>query len=92
MVDPIPAGRRSITPHLVVQGADIDTAFPRAVEAGATPTMQPEDTFWGDRFGKLKDPFGHDWAMATHVRDVAPEEMEEAVKKSMGDWDGGGSD
>jgi PhnB protein len=36
--------------------------------------------FWGDRFGKLTDPFGHQWALATHIEDVAPEEMEKRAR------------
>ncbi|HEX3685324.1 MAG TPA: VOC family protein [Bryobacteraceae bacterium] len=54
---------------------DVDSVFNQAVKAGAKPDMPPQDMFWGDRFGKLTDPFGHLWALATHVEDVAPEEM-----------------
>ena len=54
---------------------DVDATFQRAVDAGATPTMPPSDMFWGDRYGKLKDPFGHEWSVGTHVEDVPPEEM-----------------
>jgi PhnB protein len=54
---------------------DVDAVFNRAVEAGAKSDMPPSDMFWGDRFGKLTDPFGHLWGIATHVEDVAPEEM-----------------
>lgn len=65
----------------------VDAFMARAVSAGATVTQPPTDMFWGDRFGKLRDPFGHEWAVATHVEDVPPEEiarrMEEA-SKSMG--------
>jgi PhnB protein len=62
---------------------DVDAVFERAVDAGATPDMPPQDMFWGDRFGKLTDPFGHLWALATHVEDVAPEEMKNRVEKAM---------
>ncbi|MCC6860246.1 MAG: VOC family protein [Bryobacterales bacterium] len=54
---------------------DVDAAFKQAVSAGATANMPPSDMFWGDRFGKLSDPFGHHWGLATHKEDVAPEEM-----------------
>ena len=54
---------------------DVDQVFARAVEAGAQATMPPTDMFWGDRFAALTDPFGHSWQLATHVEDVAPEEM-----------------
>jgi PhnB protein len=54
---------------------DVDKIFDQAVKAGAKADMQPQDMFWGDRFGKLTDPFGHYWALATHIEDVTPEEM-----------------
>jgi PhnB protein len=54
---------------------DVDSAFNRAVKAGARADMQPSDMFWGDRYGKFTDPFGHQWGVATHIEDVAPEEM-----------------
>jgi PhnB protein len=55
---------------------DIDALYKQAVDAGATSLMEPDDMFWGDRFGSVQDPFGHSWTIATHVEDVAPEEME----------------
>jgi uncharacterized glyoxalase superfamily protein PhnB len=54
---------------------DVDTAFQRAVDAGAKTIMPPTDMFWGDRFGTLVDPFGHQWSMATHKEDLSPEEI-----------------
>lgn len=60
---------------LLIYTEDVDAAFARAVDAGATATMPPTDMFWGDRYGRLRDPFGHDWALATHIEDVGPEEM-----------------
>lgn len=54
---------------------DVDSSFNRAVKAGARADMQPSDMFWGDRYGKFTDPFGHQWGVATHIEDVAPEEM-----------------
>ena len=54
---------------------DVDAAFKRAIDAGATAEMEPDDMFWGDRFCSLRDPFGHSWQIATHVEDVPPEEM-----------------
>ena len=62
---------------------DVDAAFKQAVDAGATVTMELADQFWGDRFGTVKDPFGHSWSMATHVEDVAPEEMAARAEKAM---------
>jgi PhnB protein len=60
---------------LMLYVADVDAVFARATKAGCTAQMPPTDMFWGDRYGKLKDPFGHDWAIATHKEDVAPQEM-----------------
>lgn len=54
---------------------DCDAAFQRAIDAGATPLMPPQDMFWGDRYGVLIDPFSHQWAFATHIADPTPEEM-----------------
>jgi PhnB protein len=62
--------------YLYIYTQDVDAAFNRAVKAGAKVSMQPSNMFWGDRYGKLTDPFGHQWGIATHVEDVAPEEMQ----------------
>jgi PhnB protein len=61
--------------YLFLYAPDVDTIFNRAVEAGAQVSMPVVDMFWGDRYGKLTDPFGHSWGIATHVEDVAPDEM-----------------
>jgi|SRR5690242_12950836 PhnB protein len=58
---------------------DVDASFRRAIHAGARETMPVQNMFWGDRFGKLSDPFGHRWLLATHVEDVSPAEMEERM-------------
>jgi PhnB protein len=63
---------------------DVDSVVKRAVDAGATVTMEVADQFWGDRFGTITDPFGHVWSIATHVEDVPEEEMEERMKAAMG--------
>ena len=62
---------------------DVDAVVKRAVDAGATVTMEVADQFWGDRFGTITDPFGHVWSIATHVEDVPPEEMAERAKAAM---------
>ena len=54
---------------------DVDTLVQQARDAGATVVHEPEDMFWGDRFGTLQDPYGHVWHVATHVEDVDPDEM-----------------
>ena len=61
---------------------DVDAAFKRAVAAGAKADQQPTDMFWGDRYGKLTDPFGHSWSLATHKEDVAPEEMKRRTQEA----------
>jgi uncharacterized glyoxalase superfamily protein PhnB len=68
-----------VTLHLYV--GDVDAVVARAVAAGAKVTMAVADQFWGDRYGKLEDPFGHHWSIATHVRDVSMDEAMEAMKK-----------
>jgi uncharacterized glyoxalase superfamily protein PhnB len=68
----------SVTIHLYV--GDADECVARAVKAGARVTMPLDDMFWGDRYGKLEDPFGHHWSVATHVRDVSREEMQKAMQ------------
>jgi PhnB protein len=62
---------------------DVDSVYNRAVGAGATADMPPADMFWGDRFGRLTDPFGHAWSLATHIEDVAPEEMGKRAQAAM---------
>jgi PhnB protein len=62
---------------------DVDAFVKKAVDQGATITMEVADQFWGDRFGSIQDPFGHSWAIATHVEDVPPEEMAERAKEAM---------
>jgi PhnB protein len=67
-----------VTIHLYVEDADAFAA--RAVKAGAKITMPLDDMFWGDRYGTLVDPFGHNWSVGTHIRDVSAEEMQQAMK------------
>jgi PhnB protein len=62
---------------------DVDAAWKRAVDAGAKVLQPLADQFWGDRYGRLADPFGHDWALATHIEDVPPEEMAGRMAKMM---------
>ncbi len=75
-------GGTPVTIHRYVE--DCDAAFKRAVEAGATVKMPPEDMFWGDRYAVVTDPFGHSWSLATHIRDLSPEEVAEGMNKQMG--------
>jgi PhnB protein len=68
---------------LFVYVSDVDSVFKQAVSAGAKADMPVQDMFWGDRYGKVTDPFGHHWGLATHVEDVAPDEMERRSKAFM---------
>jgi PhnB protein len=69
---------------ILVYVENVDAAFDRAVKAGAKVEMPVQNMFWGHRFGKLTDPFGHSWQMATHKEDVAPEEMGRRMKAAFG--------
>ncbi len=62
-----------VTMHLYVR--DADAVFNSAVAAGAEVRMPMADMFWGDRYGLVIDPFGHQWSIATHKRDLTPEQM-----------------
>jgi PhnB protein len=62
---------------------NVDEAIQTAAEAGATVTMPPEDQFWGDRFGQVRDPFGHLWQLATRIEELTPEEVERRGREFM---------
>ncbi len=72
-LSPKSRGGTSVYLHLYL--ADADAAFNRAVQAGCTIRMPVSDTFWGDRYGVVEDPFGHQWAIATHQHDYTPEQI-----------------
>ncbi len=71
------------TGSLFLYVTDVDTAFKKAMDAGCTSLMPLTDMFWGDRFGKLRDPFGNEWGMATHREDVPRSQMAERAKAAM---------
>lgn len=60
---------------------DAEGAFERAVNAGSRVEMPLTDMFWGDRYGRIIDPFGHEWAIAQHIRDMTPEEIQAAAEQ-----------
>lgn len=74
-------GGSPVTIHLYVE--DVDAFVERAVAAGAKSTMPVQDMFWGDRYGQLEDPFGHRWSVATHLREVSPEQMQQAMREML---------
>ena len=68
---------------LTIYCEDTDALYARALEAGATQVREPSDAFFGDRVGTLRGPFGHKWAIATHLRDMTSEELEQAMQQAF---------
>jgi PhnB protein len=75
-------GSSPVTIHLAVE--DADAVFNQAVAAGATVTMPLDNMFWGDRYGKLVDPFGHHWSVATHLEDLTDEQINQRAAAIFG--------
>ncbi|MBZ5686482.1 MAG: VOC family protein [Acidobacteriia bacterium] len=80
-LSPQSIGGSSMGLHIYIE--NVDAAFDRAVKAGAQVEMPVADQFWGDRYGKLKDPFGHKWSIATHVKDMSADEMKRSMDDAM---------
>ncbi|MGD1079567.1 MAG: VOC family protein [Candidatus Sulfotelmatobacter sp.] len=80
-LSPQTSGGAGMGVHIYVEG--VDAAFDRAVKAGAEIEMPVMDQFWGDRYGKLKDPFGHKWSIATHTKDLSMDEMKRGMDEAM---------
>jgi PhnB protein len=78
-----PKGAGATTAYVVLYVKDVDALFERAVAAGGTAAMPPQDMFWGDRYGVVVDPFGHNWSLATHIRDLTPEEMMKGMEEAF---------
>jgi PhnB protein len=76
---PIALGGTPVTIHLTV--IDADASFQQALDAGATVVMALEDQFWGDRYGIVRDPFGHHWSLGQPVREVSYEEIQAAMNQ-----------
>jgi PhnB protein len=81
MGTPSPETLGGASGSLLIYVENVDAAFRRAIDAGATQLAAPADMFWGDRFCKVQDPFGQHWALATHIEDVAPEECERRAQQ-----------
>ncbi len=81
MKSPLSTGGPTGSLHIYVP--DADKAFQKALDAGATIKYPLEDAFWGDRYGKVTDPFGHEWGLATRVRDLSDEEVQKAAEEWM---------
>jgi uncharacterized glyoxalase superfamily protein PhnB len=80
-LSPLSIGGSGMGLHVYVE--DVDSAFDRAIRAGGTVEMPVTDMFWGDRYGKLTDPFGHKWSIATRKRNMTSEEIEQGQKEFM---------
>lgn len=80
-LSPKSRGGTSVTIHLYVENAD--AAFDRAVKAGCTVKMPLSDQFWGDRYGQVEDPFGHQWSIATHKQDLTNEQIAANAKAAF---------
>ncbi len=78
-LSPLSSGGSGVTLHVYLE--NVDAAFAQAVSAGATVKMPVMDQFWGDRYGIVTDPYGHQWSLATHVRDMSQEDMAKAMAK-----------
>jgi len=76
-----PSGSTPQSVSLFLYVEDVDATFDRAVQAGSKVNMPVTNQFWGDRNGHITDPFGHRWGLATHVEDVAPDELERRSKE-----------
>jgi len=77
-VSPTTLGGSTVKLHMYVE--DVDKFFETAIAAGAKVLIPIADQFYGDRSGRLKDPFGHIWLVSTHVEDVSPEEMQKRME------------
>ncbi|MDO8632264.1 MAG: VOC family protein [Phycisphaerales bacterium] len=78
-VSPQTTGKTTAVLHLYVE--DADSLYNRAVKAGAKATMPLMDAFWGDRYGQVTDPFGHVWSIASHKRDLTPQQIEQGAQE-----------
>jgi uncharacterized glyoxalase superfamily protein PhnB len=76
------AGEGGVSLHIYVD--HVDELFDRATRSGAQVKMPLADMFWGDRYGKVLDPFGHQWTLGTHIKDMTQEEMKAAMDEAMG--------
>jgi PhnB protein len=86
IVSPLTIGDSAVVLHLFTH--DVDALWQRAVAAGAEVIHPLDDQFWGDRQGQVRDPFGHKWNLAQHIRDVPPEEVNAAAAAAFDGTDG----
>jgi len=80
-LSPLSTGGSAVTIHIYTE--NVDAAFNRAVSAGAQVKMPLADQFWGDRYCVVADPFGHNWSLGAHIKDMSPEEMQREQDRAM---------
>ena len=80
---PSSLGATTVAIHLYVD--DCDAMLARMKSCGATVLLEPADMFWGERFARARDPFGHEWGITTHLRDMTPDEIKAAAAKLFED-------
>ncbi|MGD9588288.1 MAG: VOC family protein [Pyrinomonadaceae bacterium] len=73
----------SVAIHLYVD--DCDAMIETMKDNGSTVLMEPADMFWGERFGRVRDPFGHEWGIATQLREMSPDEIQSAASQMFAD-------
>ena len=78
-----PATAKGTTIALQIYTEDVDALYQRAIDAGCESIFEPMDAFWGDRYGQVRDPYGHHWAMATHIKDMNAQEIAEAAAREF---------
>ena len=83
-----PATAKGSTVTLHIYTDDVDALYQRALAAGCETIFEPMDAFWGDRYGQVRDPYGHHWAMATHLRDMTGEEIAQAAAAEFANMPG----
>jgi uncharacterized glyoxalase superfamily protein PhnB len=90
MSKPAPSPERPSPVTMWLAAQSCDTAYRRAMQAGAQSTMEPADMFWGDRVAGVADPFGYAWSFAEHQKDLTEEEMRRAGEEFAKSWRPGG--
>jgi PhnB protein len=80
---PTRLGATSVAIHLYVD--DCDATVETMKDRGSTVLMEPTDMFWGERFGRVRDPFGHEWGIATQLRGMSPDEIQAAARQMFAD-------
>ena len=78
-----PATAKGTTIALQIYTEDVDALYQRAIDAGCESIFEPMDAFWGDRYGQVRDPYGHHWAIATHIKDMNAQEIAEGAAREF---------